>query len=731
MTPLTMSHCANGEIGMCEILCAKTYEDCYNALETQTGNAIQILDLGNTGPSDPPANGANTDANPSYTIPSVVFDGVIYKRNISVKGDRSDVKLICYNTADDFFRRQNLHGQARKSITFEQSTFTAGPKGPMQTAKFDTDIVVTDIPLVFNPNGERNASQDTYYDTGGSSTHSNLDIHIFESPLRNQFNVAKNQIIAQAWKLSWAVKHLLVWFTTEWCISPVSIPSAIDAIETNGDPEIAEFNCEGKSLLQALTELLLPYNYFFSINPSGLAPTGSGITEPIVHEINIYFRGSGPTTKVDLSARNSNSSDGDSNLLDMEIVEDYTSVVNNLAGVAQQEIFTTVFHTNPPSLTPPIIKLVPSWDNSTGGDLKWNLDGNGHVLTGGNFASQYSNLDLAYARTVDQTGSSLTAPFQYGIGRKWIVNFGEVPWSPLEPLTTELTIENLPQANSVDPRRLEKPELFQSNKLGGQLQQMDVQVEMSTDNGTNWGIVDPTYYEVLSDQCGIQFNKQSLDDLGLSIKNSSIDSGVSYWQALHDSNLQIRIIASIKSDRRLAYVIHNAGDAFPLAIERQFENQGYRLLTYNNAINTTEMYVGAAPIKDASPDDTAGITAVVEQQYFVSNNAMTSGRFVICPIVNIMDYYPGQVITGITNRFDFDFPPTILKVLYDLTAQHVSLICDSRIVKTPLHGLPLYAQNRIDKRLGIGGEAPQSGQSLPYIAGDRASMEKYYRGGGQ
>src|SRR5205823_5624820 len=93
-------------------------------------------------------------------------------------------------------------------------------------------------------------------------------------------------------------------------------------------------------------------------------------------------------------------------------------------------------------------------------------------------------------------------------------------------------------------------------------------------------------YRILPEGLGIVFISPSMDLLGIDITSgegsggsgggSGSGFGKGYWQALYDGTLQIRVLASIKSDERVHARVNNDGTAFPLAVGGVYSNTGYK-----------------------------------------------------------------------------------------------------------------------------------------------------------
>jgi hypothetical protein len=701
LEPVFASVVSNGEIGEMRCFAAKHPEDALSTCTLHRG--IRVIDT------------ANSDA--------VVFNGVIVKNHIVYGGEAERFEVVAYNTADYLLHRINLHGQHRQAFAKEQSNFTLGFIDGAQDIA-DADVIHIDTPLIFNPDGEPNRHPQEFNWAAGSTFAANSDnkTYLFDAPFRKQYNATGDIIESVPWTLSTALAYLFNMYPAYWALSPNSYgDAALDIFATNGDPVISNVNLDGKSFLEALRILLIPHNYGFYVTP--------GI-ESGYQQIYFEYRGNPTYTKtVDLSPRGTNAALSSANLINADITYDGSAVVNNLTAVGDRIEVTTLAHTNPPTPVstglPTALKLVPGWKLS---DLVWGpLDAHGNVNPyAPTFRRDYCNEYLITKRT-DEYGTSAGI---YGIGRLWLVNQGQSPTYDLENLNLSLGVHN-----GVDLRRLEQPELYDRNIENALINQTDIVVELSFDGGANWRVCERNWYRVLPNGMGIVFtNVSGIELLGYKWVNDTVPSGINYWQGLYNSyysaghegsGLQIRIVCGVKSDERVKSVNPNDGAALPLAVERQFENTGYRKVVYNDMINDAIYYVDFPPARNVR-DDTAALGEIADIQLANTNRLLVSGQF-ITTLGTIGEYAPLTAITGIANRLTFAFPPTILRVIYDFPSQHVHLVVDNRQVKSILKAAPVEGEDQRGHRFGIGALGAGGGNKVPFVPGIDSSMRDFYR----
>jgi hypothetical protein len=255
------------------------------------GQAIQVVNF--TG-----ASATNDNTDPGIANGAVVFDGVVAKINFSYQGDREAFQIVAYNSADFLFRRIALHGQVRRSynqetyyiangvvygafsLNYNPVTGSVGG-GSSSGSSGSGDVVLIDTPLIFNPDGEPNATTQTYFLQSG--TNNNIS-PIFEVPFRNQIGSSGASLQAAYWTLSDAIQYLLNLYPTTPFIDPASYgDAALNIFTVNGNPIVSNVNCEGKSLGMALADLLTPYNYGYWIEP-GISPgAATGIPQHRIH----------------------------------------------------------------------------------------------------------------------------------------------------------------------------------------------------------------------------------------------------------------------------------------------------------------------------------------------------------------------------------------------------------------------------------------------------------------
>lgn len=697
LEPMYESHVANGEIGELRCLASRHPEDALPLIPLHRG--IRLIDT------------ENDD--------EVVFDGVIVKQHLVIGGEREQTQIVAYNHGDYLLDRINLHGQLRLSYAGEVEYFTSGFTDVREMG--DNDVQRIDTPLIFNPDGEPNmlARQVRWSADATLGVNQGHLWNFFDAPSRVQVNSDGTSIASIPWHLSNALTYLFNTTNAWWALDPSSYgDSPLSIFVTNGDPLISNVNLEGKSLLDALRTLLVPHNYGFTISPT--------LNENGKHEISFYFRGNPETTKaVYLEERGTSSMESAANLIFADFSFDGTPVVNNLLAVGDRISVTTLAHTNPPAPAggkPPVMTLVPGWKLT---DLDWGTVSSGKVNPyQPTFRSKYCN-----ERLMTKVGTGDEAKYVFGIGRLWLVNQGQNPNYDLEDLTTDLG-----GPNSVDLRRFEQPELYDRNVEGALLQQEDIVVELSFDGGGNWRVCERSWYRVLPSGMGIVFtNINQLELLGYKWVNNIVPSGTNYWQGLYDAyyantnGLQIRVLCSVKSDERVKSENPNDGSVLPLAVEREFENTGYKKVTYNDQAFDAVFYVDFQPAKNLR-DDTSALGELASVQLSNSNRLLVSGQFAVL-LDDVGEYQPGYAISGITNRIDFTFKPTVLRVIYDFPSQHVHVVVDNRLIKTVLKAARVLEGDQREHHFGIDEIVPLGpgqGHKVPFIPGRDSSQREHF-----
>ena len=560
LEPVHIAHKGNGGISELRLIGAWHPEQATGAVKLH--QCVQVRDARGetaTGPTD-------------STTGDLIFDGVVVKKHLVWQGSEEHVEFVCYSTADYLLHRIIVHGQLRLGHQLEQQYVNGGVTSPISVNVNNRSQVVTiDTHCVFNPGLHNRHPQQIANDNGGSDDQGNdasgPPFYAFDRPGRDQADADGNDLEALHWTLSTAIGYLM-------SVSPVASiidPQAFTQVKLNAlvggtDPVLADVNCEGKTLLAALTELLEPLGFGFFCDLVPDAATGLVF-------MNFYKQATGSSQKtIDFSPRGTQANKSSANCISLDLTIDSTPVVNCLTGVGAAIVHTTLAETNPPPYSNsdtdnPPMTLVQGWKSS---DLQWGtLDG-----------SQVNSFDLTFRKNYcNPSLISSDHDNAYGVGRLWMVNCGEVPWSNLEDLTTDLNYQAL-GGNSIDMRKLERPELYTQSSAGGQITQEDVQVEMSFDSGQTWGIAEKTWYKVLPEAMGIVFSEPRLEKLGEKLVDSN-QNPANYWQSLHDSKLQIRVLCGVKSDQHLVQTTYNDGSACPLATARLYENDGYRLSKFN------------------------------------------------------------------------------------------------------------------------------------------------------
>lgn len=631
---------------------------------------------------------------------NIVFDGVIVKQHVRLGEVQEDYEAWGYDNGTFLLHRCCLHGQRRRNYALEADYFAAGPGDVVPCAA--DELIVIDTPLIFNPDGSPNQSEQTY------STYPDVPLYIFEQPFRKQKNTDGIEIRAVPWTLSHAVSYVLHFANSYWGIDAESYSEDTlrSIFDTYGDPVIADVNLEGKSVLEALRLLLNPHNFDFWINP-GIADENS------LHQIHFIYRGGGEQKQVLCVPRGDIPTDFPTpnwNVINLDLVQDVTPVVNEVTAFGDRVSHTLLATT---LTTTGTLKLVKGWKDD---DLVFVSDGSGGINTFDvTFRKNYCHPEMITVFSGDRT--------VYGIGRLWLVNQGEAADRTLEDLTTKLGGNN-----SLDQRSLRKPEIYTKNAAGGILFQEDIQVEMSFDSGTSWDIVENCYYRVLPEGMGIVFTEPMMEMVGVHFTGNT--SGKDYWQALNGGTLAIRILCSVQSDDRLTIDKPNTGDVVPLATQRFYDNLGYKKSVYSSAINASTYYTKFKPLT-LDQDDTTALTAMTELQKVNTNRAITTGTIAIL-LRDWAEYAPGDVITEITNRFTIVPSPTVYRTVYKLQDMHVELALDSRMVKTIIGQKKQVGEDLQSHKMGIAGTHIMEGATyVPYRPGDMKGMRTHYIEGGK
>jgi hypothetical protein len=130
---------------------------------------------------------------------------------------------------------------------------------------------------------------------------------------------------------------------------------------------------------------------------------------------------------------------------------------------------------------------------------------------------------------------------------------------------------------------------------------------------------------------------------------------------------------------------------------------------------------------EPTENDTSDLTDITNQQAALTDRKLVVGQFQVL-FRTWNEYHPGMVINGIVNRMGLDPAPTILRVIYDFQAQHVTLVLDSHIVKTVISRQAVWESDRRQAHLGIQGATEiQGGQQTPYLPGVKSSYRQYLR----
>jgi hypothetical protein len=682
--PTYLSVVANGEIGELRAICHQHPETARGLLPI--GTPVQLFDMSLEDGTGAP-----------------VFVGVIVKRRLVWRGDEEISELVAYNNADFLLHRLCLTGQSRRTYAIEQDYIANGITGGVKSIDVNTDTIQIDTPIIFNPNGQPNMTEQVFHDPAqGDSTNT---FNLFEVPDRDQVD-GDNELEAIPWTLSRAVAYLFANYSAEWALSPVVWnTAALNIFTTNGDPVVSNVNLEGKSFLDGLRELLEPHNYGFYCTPDTVAGK---------HHLIWWFKGASTDhITLDFSARGTDSIASTANCIDLELLEDSTSTVNTIQSYGDRATITTLAHTN--STATGVLKLVQGWKTA---DLTWALDSDGVTVNpfDQNFVKNYKSPDLI------TVAAGIPA---FGVGRYWTVNLGNVDGGTLEDLKTDFS-----QNNSIDARRFENPVLFNNSTAGSVLTQQDVTVEMSFDSGLHWIIVEKHWYRIMPLGLGIVFTEPRLERLGLKATNATVDAGMTYWQALHDSALQIRILCSVKSDQCVEAEYDNAGISSPLSTWRTYRNDAYQQNLYNSAINATIYYTNLIP-QLSTQDDTSALLTITNQQARFSDRIMVSGSAKM--VLNAFaQFNPGQEVLSITGRgITFTQRPTVIRVVYDFPNSHVHLVLDNHHQKTVI-GKPIRTDDAAAARLHRANIVPLpegTGNKVPFLPGVESSYRDSLRRG--
>lgn len=708
LEPVFMTEAGIGEVGELHCIADKHPEDAY-ALVSE-GYPIQLQDANNV----------------------VMFDGIVAKTTLEISDKSENFTLIAYDHGSFILHRSSVRGQVYRSYNREVDFFENGA-GTNSGLDPVADVQKIDSPCIFNPDGKPNATQEAYSFSGDVNIPAGNSTFLFEKPFRNETTSSSAPLFAIPWTVSMAVRYLLNSSTIAWSIDPTSYSDSVmnSTFGVFGDPVVSNINVQGDTLLQALRKILEPYNYGYRINAS---LNGNG-----KQTFNFYYRGGGQTIKqLHLSARGSDALASSSNTIHFRITNDASAVENTIYGFGDSISITTLCHTDPPANTNfPV--LVQGWKDS---DLNFVMDkdkdGNPTDIVNpfdSTFRRNYCNPDLITVTQGDDDDGPQNA---YGVGRHWLVNLGEIPTETLEPLTSDLF-----GPNSINPRRLEKPEIFTKTTAGGLLSQVPITVEMSTDDGQTWGIVEKDWYEIDKESIGIVFTKPGLEKLGTWIESKQYTpGGGSYWQALNDEHLQIRIVCAIKSDQRVAYTRLNGGAAFPLAIERVFDNDGYNKVQYNSQFGGAVYYQQYQPLKFAT-DDTARLTSVINQHAAFTDRAKHGGVVVTAlgfgspPHVGdaMFTYQVGNEISSLQPRgIVFPVRPIIVRVAYKFQTMEVEIVLDDPKIRSVVGGAPITDSATLaEKRYHVSGPTPLLGATkvpfMPNASGPSETQKEYWRQG--
>ncbi len=686
LQPLFITTGINGTIGSCTLqqhpYAIGGYPDP-DLVDERTPVVIYSLDY-------------SADKNNPTQSDGPVFSGVIYKTIEKVSGDFTSVTHIAYNRADDYLRRDIIHGQWWKDNTTEQAYYDNGVNNTPIAGTF----IQVEKPTILNPQGNFNCSEQVYNNGDG-------DICVFDIPDRTQYNGT-----VPIKSFPWTIRSFLVYireFTNiGWAIDLDSMSdSALEEVfgdyQSERDPVLFNVNLSGKTIAGAMTEILDTFGYGYVVTPY---TNNDGLHSVFFFAKNaIYDYSTDPATLLYTpDSSGTISMDGvwpTQNCINYEITKDATPVVDDIWIMGNQINMTSraTSFDNPAGVrggliptqnTPRAVVELPLMPGWTSNDLTW-IDDTGNPVTPGSVAKINASGALYQNTTTDITGKKV-----YGVGRTWIaINTGEIP----EQFITDLhalipPIQNTSSGKTTDSnwvndiRKILSPQYYTQlsstpipggTDNTGTYNQLPVTLEISTDSGGTWQVVDENRFDTSKDFCGIVLTDQDITDIGYNIQNAATQSN--YWQSLFDGTLRMRLLVSIYADDRVTAVsdrVNWYGGDSPLATFRIYENLGYNRYAFQPSGTQTIIYVYVNPYVD-EVDDSESMKKVANKVIDTVGKTPFSGGIVLLvdpakTFETLRDYSPGFVVDAILNRRDFTSnPPMIVATTLDCVSRHLQL----------------------------------------------------------
>ncbi len=704
LQPTMISLTSNGEIGECrlEYLANGDYadSDSENFSPVRDNLPVRIV--------------ACFYHNGTMAETQIVFQGVMVKYMDEQGGDAYHKEFICYNLADDFFRRKIAYGQYWLTYPDYQfyyengSTLAGSDYGDIELPVIN-DYLFTQKPLIFNPQGAYNCLNQLFLE--GKGRHQ----WFFDKEDRRDGN-ANGGSFAESpqdyiYSIPWTLRRALVYLRdyADWAISSgwedinlQTVFGAYQVFDADGktinaetvqtDPVLYNLNLNGRSLATCLRELLEPFGYGYSI-----APNNEGSNKG--HKIT-FFRRSAliGTGYAAVNVGREMVMDGDTpNVLKYNITEDSTPVVNYLTFLGNQQVITCLASNEQLSvhvpdsdpdingLTKGILPLVPGFAISDLNNLTY--DDTGEEIIENEFTTNIST---------SNGGDQI-----FAAGRMWIVNTGEnfeqqiydlnVLFTDLDDPPSAIGAPEEPDVWSTsrfvyDRKKLDPPQYYTVGSSSKEYTQMPLVVEASVDGGENWFIVNSGKYQVLHDRMGIVFTETNLSDFA---GEAQLPAGVSlpttsYWTALTQDKLKLRILCSFKSDQRIGWAITPTGPGGETGVahlmtEALSENLAYNRYYESNGLRSQSSvgFVYQDPevnVVDDVKKLTGASSTIIQSNYLPTYSGQIVMGVRLDKSVGFLhevytlfnEVHPGQVVPSITDRRDFSInPPLIIRTVLD------------------------------------------------------------------